>query len=60
MKRIEVRLALPVVAPLLDLIRELADSLGRAPAGGAQPPDQDPEFQAAWLDELVQIGRAHV
>ena len=54
MKRIEVRLALPVVAPLLDLIRELADSLGRAPAGGAQPPDQDPEFQAAWLDELVR------
>jgi hypothetical protein len=54
MKRIEVKLALPVVAPLLDVIRELADGLGRAPAGVAQPPDQDPDFQAAWVDELVR------
>jgi hypothetical protein len=54
MKRIEVKLALPVVAPLLDVVRELADGLGRAPAGLAQPPDQDPEFKAAWVDELVR------
>ena len=27
MKRIEVKLALPVVAPLLDVIKELADNL---------------------------------
>jgi len=29
MKRIEVKLALPVVAPLLDVIRELADGLSK-------------------------------
>ncbi|HNC23644.1 MAG TPA: hypothetical protein PLU52_05505 [Opitutaceae bacterium] len=53
MKRIEVKLALPVVAPLLDVMKELADGLRGSLAAPLGVTDLDPEFGASWTDELV-------
>ena len=53
MKRIEVKLALPVVAPLLDVIKGMVDSLGQNLAAPLGLTDLDTEFGAAWTDELV-------
>lgn len=53
MKRIEVKLSLPVVAPLLDVIRELADGLSRNLAAPLALDDLDPEFREAWEGELL-------
>jgi hypothetical protein len=53
MKRIEVRLALPVVAPLLDVIKELADNLRKNLAAPLELKDLDADFKAAWTDELL-------
>jgi hypothetical protein len=53
MKRIEVKLALPVVAPLLDVIRELADSLRKNLASPIALKDLDSDFHASWVDELL-------
>ncbi|WP_414661568.1 hypothetical protein [Horticoccus sp. 23ND18S-11] len=53
MKRIEVKLALPVVAPLLDVIKDMADSLGKNLAAPVALTDLDPEFHGAWVDELL-------
>jgi hypothetical protein len=53
MKRIEVKLSLPVVAPLLDVIRELADGLSRNSAAPLALDDLDPDFREAWEGELL-------
>ncbi len=53
MKRIEVKLALPVVAPLLDVIKELADGLGKKLAAPLALTDLDEEYRASWVDELL-------
>ena len=53
MKRIEVKLALPVVAPLLDVIKELADGLRKNLAAPTGLKDLDADFQAAWIDDLL-------
>lgn len=53
MKRIEVKLALPVVAPLLDVIKELADNLRKNLAAPLALKDLEPEFHEAWADELL-------
>ncbi|MES2692054.1 MAG: hypothetical protein V4773_01185 [Verrucomicrobiota bacterium] len=53
MKRIEVKLALPVVAPLLDVIRELADDLRKHLASPISIQDIDADFQEAWTNELL-------
>ena len=53
MKRIEVKLALPVVAPLLDVGKELADGLNKNLAAPAGLADLDPEFRDAWTAELL-------
>ena len=60
MKRIEVKLALPVVAPLLDVIKELADQLRKSLAAPIAIKDLDPEFQAAWVDELLSTQNEEV
>ncbi len=52
-KRIEVKLALPVVAPLLDVIKELADSLRKHLAAPPDLGDLDPDFRDAWVGELL-------
>ena len=53
MKRIEVKLSLPVVAPLLDVIRELADGLRKNLAAPLALADLDAEFREAWVGELL-------
>jgi hypothetical protein len=53
MKRIEVRLSLSVVAPLLDVIKSLVDDLHSAPAAPVSSPDPDAEFSDEWTRELV-------
>lgn len=53
MKRIEVKLSLPVVAPLLDVIRELAVALRTQLAVPMSLADLDPEFHDAWHGELL-------
>lgn len=53
MKRIEVKLALPVVAPLLDVIKELAENLRKNLAAPLAVQDLDPEFRDSWIDELL-------
>lgn len=53
MKRIEVKLALPVVAPLLDVIKELTGGLGKTLAAPLAMTDLDPEFHEAWVAELL-------
>lgn len=53
MKRIEVKLSLPVVAPLLDVIRELGDDLKRLPATASAVSQVDPELAPTWSEELV-------
>ncbi|MSU22811.1 MAG: hypothetical protein EXS32_03205 [Opitutus sp.] len=53
MKRIEVKLSLPVVAPLLDVIRELADGLRKNLAAPSTLTELDDDFRDAWVGELV-------
>lgn len=60
MKRIEVKLALPVVAPLLDVIKELADNLRKNLAAPLAMKDLEPEFRDAWADELLSAQNEEV
>ena len=60
MKRIEVKLAVPIVAPLLHVIREQAAGLRDGPVSSAGLPDADPELREAWTDELLQAQRTEV
>jgi len=60
MKRIEVKLALPVVAPLLDVIKELADSLRKNLAAPLALKDIDAEFHDAWTEELLSTQNEEV
>jgi len=54
MKRVEVRLNLEAVAPLLDVIKEVADDLAPTLAVAPHLPDHDTEFTADWKNELLQ------
>ncbi|MBL9188852.1 MAG: hypothetical protein JNK23_15315 [Opitutaceae bacterium] len=54
MKRIEVKLALPVVAPLLDVIKEMSDGLRTTLAAPMAMKELDPDFHAAWVDDLLE------
>jgi hypothetical protein len=53
MKRVEVKLALPIVAPLLDVIKELADGLKKHLAVAPVVTEVDPEMREAWAGELL-------
>ncbi len=53
MKRIEVKLSLPVVAPLLDMIKAAADTLDGQLAAPITLDDVDSGFRSEWRDELV-------
>jgi len=48
------------VAPLLDVIRELADGMGRKLAAPQEFGDLDPEFHDAWHGELLAGQKADV
>ena len=60
MKRVEVKLAVPIVAPLLDVIREQAGDLREKVAGPAGLPDVDADLREAWADELLQGQRSEI
>jgi hypothetical protein len=60
MKRIEVKLSLAVVAPLLDVIKEVAGGLEKNLAAPLALRDLEPEFQETWVDELLQCQREEV
>ena len=53
MKRIEVKLSLQVVAPLLDVIKELAGGLRARLAAPPAVGDLEPEFAEAWSADLL-------
>lgn len=52
MKRVEVKLSLAVVAPLLDVIKRVADSLQGQLAAPLPMKDLEPEFHETWSEEL--------
>lgn len=53
MKRVEVKLSLPIVAPLLDVVKELADGLKGTLASKPALPDSDLDFRDLWSGELL-------
>ena len=53
MKRVEVKLSLPVVAPLLDVMRELSVELDSTLAAPQALHDLDQEFRGEWVGELL-------
>ena len=53
MKRVEVKLSLPVVAPLLDVIRELSGEMQKTLAAPQALHDLDQEFRGAWINDLL-------
>jgi len=60
MKRIEVKLSLEVVAPLLDVVKDVAQSLDQSLAAPLAMGDLDPEFNAAWVSDLQLAQTADV
>ena len=60
MKRIEIKLSLTVVAPLLDVIKELGGELDKHLAAPLAMRDLDPEFHASWVDDLLGAQREDV
>lgn len=54
MKRIEVRLSLPIVAPLLDLIKTAGETLQAQVAAPLTLDDVDAEIRADWKAELLE------
>ena len=54
MKRIEVKLSLTVVAPLLDVIKAASDTLGTELASAPRLADIDPDVREPWAAELVE------
>lgn len=60
MKRVEVKLSLAIVAPLLDVIKGLADDLGGNIAATVAPMDHDRDFEKTWRDELLSAQNADV
>ncbi len=53
MKRVEVRLNLEAVAPLLDVIKSAADDLRPMLAQRQEVPDADKDFTDGWTKELL-------
>lgn len=53
MKKVEVKLSLAVVAPLLDVIKAAADTLEREVAAPLSFDELDRDLREAWRDELL-------
>jgi hypothetical protein len=54
MKRVEVKLNLEAVAPLLDVIKDAADELRPVLAVAPHVPDHEAEFADGWKRELLE------
>ena len=57
MKRVEVRLSIPAVAPLLDLIKAVADELRTQLAVPLALSDADAELATVWSEDLLSSQR---
>jgi len=57
MKRVEVRLSIPAVAPHLDLIKAVADELRTTLAVPLALSDSDAELAAVWSEDLLESQR---
>jgi len=53
MEPFEIALSLPVVAPLLDVVKELADGLKQTLAAPPVLPESDSVFRDLWTQELL-------
>jgi hypothetical protein len=53
MKKIEVKLSLPVVAPLLDVIKSAVDDLRGSLAAPSSERNIDEDLREVWVDELL-------
>jgi hypothetical protein len=53
MKRVEIKLNIGAVAPLLDIIKQAADDLRQNLAIRATFPEDDSEFNETWTQELL-------
>ena len=53
MKRIEIKLSLPVVAPLLDVMKGSSESLGKNLAAPLVMTDLEPDFHKDWKADLL-------
>jgi hypothetical protein len=53
MKRVEIKLNISAVAPLLDIIKQAADDLRHSLAIRATFPENDEEFNETWTSELL-------
>lgn len=60
MKRVEIRLNLGAVAPLLDVIKAAADDLKPVLAVPPAVPDAERDFAEAWTGELLAAQNADV
>jgi hypothetical protein len=60
MKRIEVKLSLPVVAPLLDVMKGLADSLEGHLAVSLEHVEVDDDMRDTWSHELLGVQNSGV
>lgn len=58
MKPFEVKLSLPVVAPLLDVIRDLVAALKSTLAADQPFQHVEPELKEPWIAELIQSQQA--
>ncbi len=54
MKRIEVKLSLEVVAPLLDVVKQVVDGLAGRLAAPNRLEDLDADLRAAWRGDLLR------
>jgi hypothetical protein len=54
MKRVEVKLSLPVVAPLVEILREVSVELEKTLAAPQALHDLDQDFRGAWIGELLE------
>ena len=58
MKRIEVKLSVEVVAPLLDVVRQEADELRDTISPAVRTETMDPEMQDTWRKDLLAAQRS--
>ena len=60
MKRIDIKLSLPVVAPIIDTLQPIAETLKDELAAPMHLEDLDPDFREFWREELLQGQQAEV
>jgi hypothetical protein len=60
MKCIDIKLSLPLVAPLIDELKRASEGLDGALAAPLRMPDLDPDFHEIWTDELVALQESEV